>query len=81
MAYYAFVNDENIVVDVIRGNDETVGGTDWEAYYGEQFGMRCLRTSFNGNYRGIFAGIGYRYDEALNKFVGPAPLPPLSDPA
>ena len=79
MAYYAFVDEDNIVVDVIRGNDETVDGPNWEIYYGEQFNMRCLRTSYNGNYRGIFAGIGYRYDEALNEFVGPEPQPPLPE--
>lgn len=50
MAHYAFVNDDNIVVDVIVGKDEedlVDGITSWEDYYGEQRGLRCLRTSYN----------------------------------
>jgi hypothetical protein len=28
-------------------------------------------TSYNGNFRGLYAGIGYKYDEALDEFVAP----------
>ena len=50
MAHYAFINEDNIVVDVISGrneNDLADGITSWEDYYGEVFGLRCLRTSYN----------------------------------
>ena len=30
-----------------------------------------LQTSYNGNFRGVYAGIGYRYDEELDEFVEP----------
>jgi len=51
MAHYAFVNDENTVVEVIvgRNENESVDGiTDWESYYSSRrTGLRALRTSYN----------------------------------
>jgi len=78
MAHYAFLDDNNIVTEVIvgRNEDEAVEGTsDWEAYYGEFRGQRCVRTSYNGNIRKNYAGIGYRYDETLDAFIPPQPYP------
>ena len=88
MAHYAFINSNNIVTQVIVGRheDEIVDGiTDWEAYYGEKMGERCLRTSYNTAagvhtgggtpYRGNYAGIGYKYDEDLDAFIAPQPFP------
>lgn len=53
MAHYAFINDENIVVEVIKGIDEDdldtlpSGFTSWEEWYGNFRGMTCKRTSYN----------------------------------
>ena len=69
MAHYAFIDEQNIVTEVIVGNDETTG--DWEAYYAAVRGQRCKRTSYNGNIRGVYAGIGYRYDEQADVFAPP----------
>jgi hypothetical protein len=69
MAHYAFINEENIVTDVIVGMEETTG--DWETYYANVRGQRCVRTSYNGRIRGVYAGIGYRYDEQLDVFLPP----------
>ena len=71
MAHYAFLDDANIVTEVIVGRDENEG-VDWEKHYGEIRGQRCLRTSYHGNIRGVYAGIGYRYDEQADVFVPPA---------
>ena len=73
MAHYAFLDDNNIVTEVIVGNDETTG--DWEAYYGEFRGQRCVRTSYNGNIRCNYAGMGYTYDEDKDAFIPPQPYP------
>jgi hypothetical protein len=70
MAHYAFINEQNIVSEVIVGRDENEG-VDWEAHYAAVRGQRCVRTSYNGNIRGVYAGIGYRYDEHLDVFVPP----------
>lgn len=51
MAHYAFLDANNVVVEVITGRDEddTTGGiTDWEAYYAsKREGLSCKRTSYN----------------------------------
>ena len=78
MAHYAFLDENNIVTDVIvgRNEDEVVDGiSDWEAAYGESRGQRCVRTSYNANIRGLYAGIGYSYNEEEDIFVAPQPYP------
>ena len=69
MAHYAFLDDANIVTEVIVGNDETTG--DWESYYAAVRGQRCVRTSYHGRIRGMFAGVGYRYDPERDEFMPP----------
>jgi hypothetical protein len=74
MAHYAFLDDNNIVTDVITGRneDEVVDGiSDWETYYGKFRGQKCVRTSYNGNIRGVYAGVGYTYDPVADVFVAP----------
>ena len=75
MAHYAFLNENNIVTEVIVGIDETelIEGKDPENWYGEFRNQRCVRTSYNSNIRKNFAGIGYTYDEALDAFIPPKP--------
>jgi hypothetical protein len=78
MAHYAFLNSKNIVTEVIVGRDETEvvdGISDWETYYGEKRGQRCVRTSYNGNIRKQYAGMGYTYDADADVFVAPQPYP------
>jgi len=78
MAHYAFLDDNNIVTEVIVGRHEyeTVDGIfDWETYYGELRGQRCVRTSYNANIRKNYAGVGHVYDEARDAFIAPQPFP------
>lgn len=72
MAHYAFLDETNRVVEVIVGKHEYEDGVDWEQYYGQVRGLRCLRTSYNANIRGKFAGIGDYYDQDLDQFVSPS---------
>ena len=88
MAHYAFIGYGNKVVKVIVGVDETVtqddngtpvGGSSeaWEQFYQNQpqhQGLLCKRTSYNGNIRGRYAGIGYTYDSVADVFVAPQPF-------
>lgn len=78
MAHYAFLDENNIVTEVITGRNEwevVDGISDWEEWYGNFRGQKCVRTSYNGNIRKQFAGIGYTYDEAADVFVAPQPFP------
>ena len=77
MAHYSFLDDNNIVTEVITGRDEweiVDGISDWETYYGNLRGQRCVRTSYNGNIRKNYAGIGFRYDDDLDAFIPPQPF-------
>lgn len=77
MAHYAFLDENNVVTEVISGIDEDqlIEGKSPEVWYGEFRGKRCLRTSYNGNIRKNYAGIGYKYDEELDAFIPPQPFP------
>ena len=72
MAHYAFLDENNIVTEVIVGKDE--GNFNWEQQYGSFRGQLCKRTSYNGNIRKNFAGIGYTYDEDRDAFIAPQPF-------
>jgi hypothetical protein len=77
MAHYAFLDENNIVTEVIVGIDETelIEGLDTETWYGNFRGQVCKRTSYNGNIRKNYAGIGYSYDPVADVFIPPQPYP------
>jgi hypothetical protein len=73
MAHYAFLDDNNLVTEVIVGIDETetIESLLPEVWYANFRGQVCKRTSYNGNIRKNYAGIGYVYDEARDAFISP----------
>jgi hypothetical protein len=75
MAHYAYLDENNIVVAVTVGKDETetIEGLDTETYYAQGTGYTVKRTSYNGNIRYNYAGIGYVYDEVRDAFIAPEP--------
>jgi hypothetical protein len=76
MAHYAFLDKDNIVTNVIVGIDETelIEGLDPETWYGNRRGQVCKRTSYNGNIRKNYAGIGFTYDFERDAFIPPKPF-------
>jgi hypothetical protein len=75
MAHYAFLDENNIVTEVIVGKDETDTTHDWEQFYGEFRGQVCKRTSYNNRIRKNYAGIGYTYDLERDAFIPPQQFP------
>lgn len=75
MAHYAFLDESNIVTEVIVGKDETelIEGLTPEEWYGQFRGQTCVRTSYNGKIRYNYAGIGYTYDPIDDAFIAPMP--------
>ena len=83
MAYYAFLDENNIVTEVISGKDETelIDGLTPEEWYGNFRGQTCVRTSYNTQknvhsnggtpFRKNYAGIGFFYDENRDAFIPP----------
>lgn len=73
MAHYAFLDNNNVVTEVITGIDETelIEGLDTETWYGNFRGQICKRTSYNDNIRKNFAGVGFTYDATRDAFIPP----------
>jgi len=76
MAHYAFLDENNVVTEVITGIDETelIEDLDTETWYGNFRGQTCKRTSYNNNIRKQYAGIGYTYDAVNDVFIAPQPF-------
>lgn len=81
MAYFAELDDNNIVLRVVSVSNNDVPDPAPNDNAGHTFlnsiGItgRWIQTSYNGTIRGHFAGIGHRYDDALDIFVAPQPFP------
>jgi hypothetical protein len=75
MAHYAFIDDDNKVIEVIAGTDENIliDGLDTETWYSNYRGVKCVRTSYNAKIRKNYAGIGYTYDPDRDAFISPKP--------
>jgi hypothetical protein len=84
MAYFAQIDDNNIVVQVIRVNDsdcqnsngfedENVGIDFCKSLIGQKTNWK--QTSYNAKIRKHYAGIGYIYDEENDAFYAPQPYP------
>ena len=79
MAYFAKINSNNIVEQVIRvANEELiVDGVEVEQkgieFCQSLFDGNWIQTSYNNNFRKQYAGIGYTYDAVKDQFVAPQP--------
>lgn len=72
MSHFAELDENNIVLRVLVGDNNMPNeGYDW---FVENLGGRWVQTSYNGNFRKNFAGIGYTYDEQLDAFISPKPF-------
>jgi hypothetical protein len=84
MAHYAFLDENNIVIQVIIGKNENEEEINWEEHYGSFSNKLCKRTSYNTQegihllggvpFRKNYAGIGYTYDESRDAFIPPKPF-------
>lgn len=82
MAHFAEIDANNVVLRVIVvGNQDTADANGVEKeYIGAAFCERLLggvwkQTSYNGNIRKNYAGIGYTYDTGRDAFIAPQPFP------
>jgi hypothetical protein len=67
MSHFAELDENNIVVRVLVGDNAMPNeGYDW---FVENLGGRWVQTSYNGNFRKNYAGIGYTYDESRDAFI------------
>jgi hypothetical protein len=87
MAHFAQVSGDVVTQVIVVSNDDCGGGEFPQSEpVGQEFiaslGLQGLwkQTSYNSNFRGTYAGIGYRYDSELDEFVAPV-YPDTSLPA
>ena len=86
MAHYAFLDENNVVVEVIVGVDEGSNGRTIEQIeesYESFKGLKCKKTSYNTYggehllggvpYRKNYAGLGFTFDESRDAFIPPKP--------
>lgn len=84
MAHFAKIDENNVVLEVIVvHNNELIDETGNEneskgvAFCKSLFGWNTnwVQTSYNGNIRKNYAGIGYTYDAGRDAFIAPQPFP------
>jgi hypothetical protein len=79
MAHFAQLDESNIVTQVIvvHNNELLDNGVESEAkgvaFCQSLLGGNWIQTSYNGNIRKNFAGIGYSYDQTRDAFIPPKP--------
>jgi hypothetical protein len=73
MAHWAEIDENNIVLRVTVGdNNESDEGYQWLL---DNLGGTWIKTSYNNNIRGVFAGVGYSYNSDEDIFITPQPYP------
>jgi len=71
MSHWAELDDNNIVLRVVVCDNNDPNGDEGYQWLIDNLGGRWVQTSYNDNFRGAFAGIGFRYDVADDVFVRP----------
>jgi hypothetical protein len=78
MAHFAQIDDDNIVTNVIViHNNELLDDNGIESelkgieFCVAHYGGHWVQTSYNATFRGVFAGIGFKYDKTLDEFIAP----------
>jgi len=83
MAHFARIS-KNVVREVIVISDENCpdpapdNEAQGQAFIADVLGLagEWKQTSYNGNFRGHYAGLGYTYDPAIDEFVPPPETQP-----
>jgi len=73
MAYFAEINNENIVLRVLVTDSNDPAGDKGYSWLVENLGGTWIETSYSGNIRKNYAGIGHSYNSDLDAFVMPQP--------
>jgi hypothetical protein len=75
MAHWAELDENNIVLRVIVGDNNDPNGDEGYRWIVENLGGRWLKTSYNATIRKNYAGVGFYYSEDMDAFIPPKPYP------
>ena len=73
MSHFAQLDENNIVINVIKCDNDDPNGDEGYQWLLDNLGGRWIQTSYNGNFRFNYAGVGYTYDETRDAFIPPKP--------
>jgi hypothetical protein len=73
MAHFAELDNNNIVVRVLVTDNNDPNGDEGYQFLLDTFGGTWIKTSYNGNIRYNYAGIGFTYDAEADAFISPRP--------
>jgi len=71
MSHWAEIDNDNIVIRVLVGDNNV---PDEGQSFMESLGGTWIKTSYNGNIRKNFAGIGFTFDSERDAFIAPKPF-------
>jgi hypothetical protein len=74
MSHFAQIDENNIVINVLVGDNSDPNGDEGYQWFVDTFGGRWIKTSYNGNIRKNYAGQGFYYDEQRDAFIPPKPF-------
>lgn len=75
MSHWAELDENNIVIRVIVGDNNDPAGDEGYSWIVKHLGGTWKKTSYTGSIRKNFAGEGFFYDESLDAFIPPQPYP------
>jgi hypothetical protein len=78
MAHFAEIDDNNIVLRVVVTDNNDSNGDEGYSWLVNKLGGTWVKTSYNGNIRKQFAGIGFTYNSEADVFITPQPYPSWS---
>ena len=73
MSHWAELDASNEVIRVLVGDNNDPAGDEGYKWLLDNLGGTWVKTSYNGNFRYNFAGIGYSYDPDADAFIPPRP--------
>jgi len=71
MSHWAEIDKDNKVIRVLVGDNNDPAGDEGYQWLIDNLGGNWIKTSYNGNIRFNYAGIGYSYNEDLDAFIPP----------
>jgi hypothetical protein len=74
MSHWAELDENNIVLQITVGDNNDPNGDEGYQWLLDNLGGTWVKTSYNGNIRKNYAGIGYTYDEIRDAFIPPKPF-------
>jgi hypothetical protein len=75
MSHWAEIDNTNTVIRVLVGDNNDPAGDEGYSWLIDNLGGTWIKTSYNAKIRGVYAGVGFTYNQAEDIFVLPQPYP------